>query len=96
MGSNINLHGLFNAKAILVEQHQRYYLTDNWRDKRVHAFPKSISPKVNVIARLEFELAYSEVAILNVNHYTTESLVYFRMEVNSGKEADSSITLSTN
>ena len=25
-------------------------------DKRVHAFPKSISPKANVIARLDFEL----------------------------------------
>ena len=26
-------------------------------DKEVHIFPKGISPKVNVIVRLEFELA---------------------------------------
>ena len=29
--------------------------------KGVHAFSKGIRPKVNIIARLEFELAYSEV-----------------------------------
>ena len=29
-------------------------------DKWVHAFRKSICPKVDVIARLEFELAYFE------------------------------------
>ena len=28
------------------------------RDKRMHASPKAMSLKVNVIARLEFELAY--------------------------------------
>ena len=33
------------------------YLTDRG-DKRVHIFPKSIYPKVDVIARLEFELVY--------------------------------------
>ena len=27
-------------------------------NKRVHAFPKGTNPKVNVIARLEFDLAY--------------------------------------
>ena len=35
-------HGLFNAKAIIVEQ-QRYDSTHSWRNKRVHAFPKIIS-----------------------------------------------------
>ena len=29
---------------------------------RVHAFPKGISRKVNVIVQLEFELAYFEAA----------------------------------
>ena len=32
-------------------------------DKGVHAFPKGINPKVNVIGRLEFELAYSDVGV---------------------------------
>ena len=31
--------------------------------KKVHTFPKWISLKVNVIARLGFELAYFEVAV---------------------------------
>ena len=40
---------------------------------RVHAFPKSICPKVNVIARLEFELAFYESAVHRFNHYTTRT-----------------------
>ena len=39
-----------------------------------------ISPKVNVIARLEFELAYSEAAVQLVNHnsmMTTSTRFYF-------------------
>ena len=32
-------------------------------DKEVHTFLKGISPKVNVIAWLEFELGYFEAAI---------------------------------
>ena len=47
------------------------YLTHNWEDKGVHSFPKGIFPKVNVIARLEFELAYYDSAVLRFNHYTT-------------------------
>ena len=31
-------------------------------DKNVHSFAKSVSPKVNIIALLEFELAYYDVA----------------------------------
>ena len=54
--SDINLPGLFNAKKILVEGQQWYYLT-HWRgDKGVHAFPKNISPKANVRGPLNFEL----------------------------------------
>ena len=37
---HINLHGLFNAKAIPVEE---------LGNKRVHAFPKDIRLNVNVI-----------------------------------------------
>ena len=40
---HINLHGLFNAKAILVEPHVG--------EKEVHNFSTVISPKVNVIRR---------------------------------------------
>ena len=61
---------LFNVKAILIEEQQWYYLIQSWRDKRVYAFPNVISPKVNVIAQLEFELTYYEVAIQHANHNT--------------------------
>ena len=47
---------LFNAKAILLLF--SYYLTHSWEDKGVHTFPKGICPKMNIIARLENELAY--------------------------------------
>ena len=39
-----------------------YYLTHSWEHKRVHTFQKGICPKVNVIARLEYELAYYDSA----------------------------------
>ena len=37
----------------------------------VHSFPMSICPRVNVIARLEFELAYYDSAVQPFNHYTS-------------------------
>ena len=40
--------------------------------KRVHIFTKGISTKRNVIAWLEFELAYSDVSVMNISHNTTE------------------------
>ena len=55
-GIYINLCGLFNTKVIFVEEQQWYYLTNSWEDKEVHTFSKGISPKVNVIAWLEFKL----------------------------------------
>ena len=39
----------------------------------IHAFPKGISPKVNVLARLEFELAYYDVKLKHVRHNTMEN-----------------------
>ena len=39
----------------------------------IHTFPKGICPKVNVIARLEFELAYYDFAVHRFNHYTTRT-----------------------
>ena len=65
------LFRLFNAKAILLEEQYWYYLTHSWEDKGVHTFPNGICPKVNVIARLEYELAYYDSAVHRFNHYTT-------------------------
>ena len=49
-----------------------YYLP--WREnKGVHTFPKGICPKVNIIARLEYELAYYDFAVHRFNHYTTRT-----------------------
>ena len=63
---------LFNAKAILIEE-QLYYLIHSWEDKGVHTFPKGICLIVNVIARLEYELAYYDSAAHRFNHYTTRT-----------------------
>ena len=41
------------------------------RDKEDHIFSKDISPKVNVIEEVEFEIAYYDVLVKYVNHYTT-------------------------
>ena len=43
-------------------------LTHSWRNKEVHAFPKGISQKVNVIARLVFEFAYFYDAVQPLRH----------------------------
>ena len=34
-------------------------------------FPNGVSPKVNVIVRLGFELTYYNIAVQHVSHYTT-------------------------
>ena len=39
------------------------YLIRSWEDNGVHTLSTSISPKVKVTVRLEFELAYHDVAI---------------------------------
>ena len=47
-------------------------LSNPWGgDERVPAFPRGISPKVNVIARLEFELAYFKAADKHFNYYAS-------------------------
>ena len=43
------------------------------KEKWIHTFPKSICPKVNVNARLEFELDYYDSAAYRFNHYTTRT-----------------------
>ena len=63
--------GLFNAEAILFEEQWSYYLTHSLEDEGVHTFLKGICPKVNVIERLEYELAYYDSVVHRFNHYTT-------------------------
>ncbi len=53
-----------------------YYLTYSWEDMGSHTFPKGICPKVNVIVRLEFELAYYDSTVHRFNHYTTGWLIF--------------------
>ena len=69
---HINLCRLLNAKPILLEN-SSVFLTHSRKDKEVHTFPKGICPKVNVIARLEFEFTYYDSAVHRVNHYTTST-----------------------
>ena len=63
---HINLHMLSNAKSILLEERLGYYLTHSRENK-------STCPKVNILARLEFELAYYDFAVYHFNHYTTRT-----------------------
>ena len=42
----------------------------------VHTFPEAINLKVNVIAWLEFELAYYDI-VLHINYYAKETLLIF-------------------
>ena len=67
---------LFNAKAIILEEQQWCYLTHSWEDKGIHTFSKGIYPKVNVIAWLEFELAYYDSTVQPFHHYTMRNPPY--------------------
>ena len=69
----IHLCKLFHAKAILLEEQYWYYLTHSLEDKGVHTFPQDISLNVNVIAWLEFELAYYDSTVHRSNYYTTRT-----------------------
>ena len=59
-------HSWVNVIIILAEEQQ-------WLVIWLHAFPKGIRLKVNVIVRLEFELIYCNVTDQLVSHYTTEN-----------------------
>ena len=62
--------GYLLSELSSLEDRSGYDLTHDWsRNKNVHIFLKCIRKKVNVIARLEFELAYYDVAVLYVSHY---------------------------
>ena len=68
--------GYLMPKPLLREEQQWYYLTHSWEDKGVHTFPKGICPKVNVVARLEYELAYYDSAVHRFNHYPTRTPLF--------------------
>ena len=46
------------------------------KDKEVHTFSKGISPKVNVLAWLEFELASFETSVMLFSHFATLTLLF--------------------
>ena len=69
----MNFSELFNVKTMFVEWHRWNYWTHSGGNKGVHAFPKSINPKVNVIAKLKFELAYIDTA---VEHFSYDTFFY--------------------
>ena len=46
----------------MVKSHENTFQPIAGGDNYVHTFPKDICPKVNIIARLEFELAYTKTA----------------------------------
>ena len=50
-------------------------LLASW-NKGTKTFPKAISPKVHLLARLEFELAYYSVAVQHVSNYATGDSLY--------------------
>ena len=61
-------------------------------DKEVHIFPKGISPKGNIIAWLEFELAFYDVEDQHVSHFTVESpLKLFVFDVTVRKKKNPTI-----
>ena len=45
-------------------------------NKGIHIFLRGISPKVNVIMRREFKLAYFEAVVQHFNHKATETSSY--------------------
>ena len=60
------------SKAVLEEQ-QWFYLIHSWQDKGVHTFPKVIRPKMNVIAWLEFKLAFYDCGGQRFNYYNSST-----------------------
>ena len=36
-------------------------------------FPEGVSPEVNVIARLEFELAYNDIGVQYISYYAADN-----------------------
>ena len=67
----LNFLSYLMLKSYLVEDQYWYYLTQTWEDWRVYIFSKDISPKVNIIVQLEFELAYFDIAVQLFSYYAS-------------------------
>ena len=65
-------HNLSLRKVMATPQH-----TQSWVDKGVNTFLKGINLKVNAVMWLEFELAYRNVKVLHISHYTMRTSLYF-------------------
>ena len=50
------------------------FFINSLRDKEVHILPKGITLKVNVIAQIEFKLAFFEAAVKHFSHYTQNEI----------------------
>ena len=63
-GLLVSLANHYTTQDNLVEEQLWYCSTHTWRNKRwVHAFPKGLHPKVNLIAQLKFKLSYFDDAM---------------------------------
>ena len=67
------LKGLFNPKAILVEEQQWYYLTHSWEDKRVHAFPMG---KLFLRNKKKFKV-FNNSHLFSQSYMISSILIYF-------------------
>ena len=63
-------------------------------DERVYTFPKGIGPKVNVLARLEFELAYydSSVRRLTITHGDTRRATFSCLEYSCWSQSKNTVS----
>ena len=66
-----NFLGYLMQIYIIEKELQWFYLIPSYGDKGFHIPPKGITPKVKIIARLEFEIAYFKVAVHHFNRYVT-------------------------
>ena len=57
-----------NTKATPLEEQLCYFTTRSRGDKEVVTFPKITSLKVNLMARLKFELAYYDIEVQHASH----------------------------
>ena len=65
---------VIQCKRHSCNKQQCYYLIySSGGNKEVHSFCKDINPKVNVIERLEWEIAFYDVPILHFTYYATET-----------------------
>ena len=55
-------------------------LTHSWKGGDFIPFPRGISPKVNVIPQLDFELIYYDVAVQHINHHLKGTAPHLKLK----------------